>query len=224
MWPHGLSLSPQPGGLFLHDQLVPSGHRHPVLWDKAKGERSDEGAACSLHVQRLHARQLQRTGLVLRGDATLHQSSLSQVNAQAAEDILWMAQVSVGRHGSLMPKNILDLLKSSINSKNSDFSLDTPTCPLLIQGENFFCWSGGVKTGWSKPCCKCPGKGRILQSRNWNSAAAADSHHKFTHVRSSVILSGSLSRFSGTNYAPCEINIRCSFWSLLSVQCLFPLH
>lgn len=25
------SLPPQPGGLFLHDQLVPRGHRHPVL-------------------------------------------------------------------------------------------------------------------------------------------------------------------------------------------------
>lgn len=50
---------PQPGGLFLHDQLVPRGHRHPVLRDEAEGERPDEGAARPLHVQRLHARQLQ---------------------------------------------------------------------------------------------------------------------------------------------------------------------
>lgn len=59
------SIPPQPGGLFLHDQLVPRGHRHPVLGDKAKGECPDEGAASALHVQRLHARQLQRTRLVL---------------------------------------------------------------------------------------------------------------------------------------------------------------
>lgn len=90
------SLLPQPGGFFLHDQLVPRGHRHPVLRDKAEGERPDEGAACSLHVQRLHPRQLQRTGLMLRGDATLHQSPLSQVNTQTPEVILWMAQVRNG--------------------------------------------------------------------------------------------------------------------------------
>lgn len=82
-----------PGGVFLHDQPVPRGHRHPVLRDQAAGERPDEGAARSLHVQRLHARELQRAGLVLRGDAALHQPPVSQVHAQAAEDILGMAQV-----------------------------------------------------------------------------------------------------------------------------------
>lgn len=46
----------RPGGVFLHDQPVPRGHRHPVLRDQAAGERPDEGAARSLHVQRLHAR------------------------------------------------------------------------------------------------------------------------------------------------------------------------
>ena len=60
-----------PGGLLLHDQPLPGGHRHPVLGDQAAGERADAGAARPLHVQRLHAGQLQRAGLLLRGDATL---------------------------------------------------------------------------------------------------------------------------------------------------------
>ncbi len=38
------------GGLLLHDQPVPGGHRHPVLRDQAEGAPADAGAASTVLV------------------------------------------------------------------------------------------------------------------------------------------------------------------------------